>query len=97
MRVVKKPVEFDWDKVNIGKNLSHEVEDKESEEAFLDENKVIFKDRLHSIVEERFVLLGKTNKNRLLYVIYTMREKKVRIISARDINKKEVRLYEEAT
>ncbi|MFV1917421.1 MAG: CopG family antitoxin [Patescibacteria group bacterium] len=70
---------------------------KDSLEAFLDEDKVILKDVLHSKDEERFILLGKTSKGRLLYVVFTMRgenKEKVRIISARDINKKEVSLYE---
>ena len=39
MRVFKAPAEFEWDQGNIGKNKKHKVEDKESEEAFLDENK----------------------------------------------------------
>lgn len=40
MRVVKDVLEFEWDKGNIGKNKNHNVEDKEAEEVFLDENKV---------------------------------------------------------
>lgn len=94
MRVDKGILEFEWDKGNIGKNKKHNVEDKESEEVFLDEKKVILKGLLHSGKEERLIILGKTKKNRLLYVVFTKRGKKIRIISARDINKKEVRLYE---
>lgn len=97
MRVVKDAVEFEWDKGNISKNLKHGVEDNEAEEVFLDEGKVIYKDKLHSSVEERFIVLGKTRKDRLLYAAFTKRKNKVRIISARDINKKEVELYEKAT
>lgn len=93
MRVVKNAFEFDWDKGNIGKNKKHNVEDKETEEVFLDEEKVTFKDKLHSQLEERFIILGKTKKDRLLYVVFTKRGKKVRIISARGINKKEASLY----
>lgn len=97
MRVVKDASGFEWDEGNIGKNKKHGVEDKESEEAFLDEGKVIHKDISHSRDEERFIILGKTKKDRLLYVIFTYRKKKIRIISARDINKKEVQLYEKTT
>ncbi len=86
MKTRKDLLEFDWDKGNIGKNLRHKVKDQECEEVFFDKDKVV--------VEERFILLGKTKKNRLLYLVFTIRKKKIRIISARDINKKEVYLYE---
>jgi hypothetical protein len=98
MIINKRIFEFEWDKGNLGKNKKHKVEDKEAEEAYLDEGKVILKDKLHSTdLEERFILLGKTKKNRLLYIIFTERNEKIRIISARDVNKKEVFLYEETT
>lgn len=97
MRVDKSVLEFEWDEGNIGKNKKHKVEDKEAEEVFLDEGKVAFKDKLHSQKEERFIVLGKTKKDRLLYIAFTKRKKKIRIISARDINKKEVLIYEETT
>ncbi len=97
MQVDKTVIEFEWDKGNIGKNLKHNVEDNETEEVFLDEDKVVYKDKLHSLTEERFIVLGKTKKDRLLYIAFTKRKNKVRVISARDINKKEVELYEKAT
>ena len=94
MVVIKEPVEFDWNKWNIGKNKKHGVDEKEAEEIFQDERKVTFKDRVHSDFEERFRVIGKTKCKRLLFVVFTIRKEKVRIISARDINKKEVFLYE---
>jgi len=97
MKIIKDSFEFEWDKGNIEKNKKHKVEDREAEEVFLDEGKVILKDKLHSQKEERFIVLGKTKKNRLLYLVFTKRKKKIRIISARNINKKEVLLYEETT
>lgn len=97
MRVDKKVFEFEWDEGNTGKNKKHQVEDQEAEEVFLDEGKVVLKDKIHSEQENRFILLGKTKKGRLLYIAFTIRRKKIRIISARDINKKEVYLYEETT
>ena len=90
----KKLLEFGWDKENTTKNKKHNVENSEAEEVFFDENKVRFRDILHSGIEERFRILGKTRKGRLLFVVFTKREHKIRIISARDINKKEVYLYE---
>lgn len=89
-------VEFEWDEGNSGKNQKHEVSDQEAEEPFFSERKFIFKDILHSGNEERFRLIGKTKKGRLLLVVFTYRKKKVRIISARDTNKKEEILYEKA-
>lgn len=89
-------MEFDWDKGNIGKNKKHSVEDKECEEPFFDKRKIIIKDIFHSQKEKRLILIGKTKTKRLLYIVFTFRGKKVRIISARDINEKEVKLYEKA-
>lgn len=97
MRTEKKFIEFDWDKGNIDKNKKHKVEDKESEEVFFDEDKIIYKDIFHSKSEERFIIIGKTEKKRLLYVVFTKRRKKIRIISARDTDKKEAKLYEKTT
>lgn len=96
MVVIKEPIEFDWDKGNIDKNWKkHKVTEKEAEEVFFDENKRTFLDHVHSDGEERFRAVGKTKGGRLLFVVFTMREEKVRIISARDVNRKEVFLYEE--
>jgi len=94
MRVLEDNFEFDWDRGNIGKNKKHDVEDKEAEEVFFNGYKFIFKDKLHSKKEERLRILGKTKRGRLLFVVFTKRRKRIRIISARDINKKEVYLYE---
>lgn len=94
MKILKQVAEFQWDKGNRDKNKKHCVEDSECEEVFFDEGKVIFNDNEHSDKEKRLILLGKTGKGRLLYIAFTLREKKIRIISARVINKKEVFLYE---
>ena len=76
MNILNKPIEFDWDKGNSGKNLArHKVTDQECEEGY--------------------ILLGKTKQQRLLFIIFTVRNTKIRVISARDINKKENKLYHE--
>lgn len=90
-------LEFEWDRGNSGKNKKHDVEDSESEEVFFDGRKVRFRDPLHSGGEERSILIGMTKADRLLFVVFTKRGKKIRIISARDVNKKEERLYEKAS
>lgn len=89
---------FDWNTTNSGKNKrKHNVEDWECEEVFFDKHKVVLKDKLHSGKEERFILLGKTKRERLLFLVFTKRNEKIRIISARDITKaKEIELYEKA-
>ncbi|OQY65517.1 hypothetical protein B6D29_03740 [Microgenomates bacterium UTCPR1] len=95
MKVIRKVLEFEWDKGNIDKNwLKHNVTDKEAEEVFIDKRKFIFRDKIHSGKEERFRILGKTKAGRLLFIVFTIRKHKVRVISARDINRKEVFLYE---
>ena len=97
MLIFKKPVEFVWDRGNKDKNLvKHRVSNQECEEAFFDDRKKITKDLRHSKREKRYILLAKTKKGRLLFIVFTFRNKKIRVISARDINKKEVHLYEEA-
>lgn len=97
MRIDKKVVEFAWDKGNIGKNKKHSVDDKEAEEVFFDKNKVTFPDTIHSTEnEERLRIIGKTKRGRLLFIVFTKRDEKIRIISARDVNRKEVPLYEKA-
>lgn len=97
MRIHPDALLFQWDKGNIGKNKRHGIEDSESEEAFFDERRVIFKDTLHSKGEPRYRILGKTLKDRILFVVFTIRGKKIRVISARRLNKKEAPLYEKAS
>jgi uncharacterized protein len=94
MVIIKKPVNFEWDSGNVDKNKrKHNVNEKEAEEVFFDKNKVIYNDYFHSQQEKRYILLGQTRRERSLYIVFTKRGEKVRIISARDINKREVKLY----
>lgn len=96
--VIKEPIKFIWDKGNKDKSwLKHKATNSESEEIFFDANKKISKDKFHSGKEERFIVLGRTRKERLLFVVFTVRGEKVRVISARDVNRKERRLYEKTT
>lgn len=95
MRIIRQALEFEWDEGNIEKNWKkHEISDKEAEEVFFDKKRYIFKDNVHSQGEERFRILGKTKQNLLLFVVFTKRRNKIRIISARKINRKEAILYE---
>lgn len=86
---------FEWDRGNKEKNfLAHRVTQEECEEAFFDESKRTLRDSLHSRAEKRHILIGRTKKDRLLFIVFTVRRSMVRIISARDLNKKEYSLYE---
>ena len=89
---------FDWDKGNIDKNLNkHNVTNEDSEEVFYN-NPFISEDISHSKQEQRFQALGETNKGRFLFISFTVRrvnqKLKIRIISARDMNRKEEVKYE---
>lgn len=92
-----KVVGFEWDDANIEHIAQHNVLPSEAEDLFFDTNNVLDKDIEHSISEDRFIIIGKTKEERLLYQIFTKRGNKIRVISARDINKKEVQLYEKKT
>lgn len=94
MKILPEPVVFEWDKGNIDKNfISHDVTNREAEEVFSNKP-LVSEDVKHSAVEKRFQALGKTNKGRLLFVSFTIRNEKIRIISVRDMNKKEVKTHE---
>ena len=94
MAIDKKPAEFEWDEGNKEKPKKHGLTPEEAEEAFFDDNKVVFRDWKHSTLEQRITLLGKTKKGRLINITYTLRKNKIRVITARPINRKEVSLYE---
>lgn len=96
MRILPDPVTFVWDKGNIDKNLKkHGVTNKEAEEILENKPIFIFEDVKHSLVEKRYMIWGITDKGRKLSVFFTIRHDLVRIISVRDMHKKERRAYEE--
>lgn len=87
---------FEWDEHNEDKNRKkHGVEFMECEEIFFDENQKLFPDERHSISEKRLWILGRTRKGRYLFVTFTERRGKIRVVSARDMNHKERRMYHE--
>lgn len=96
VKILPEPISFEWNKGNINKNLKkHNAADKEAEEVFSNKFLKIFQDIKHSQKEHRFVAYGITNASRKLTVVFTLRGQKIRVISARDQNKKERRVYEE--
>ena len=94
---LRKIVGFEWDKGNIDKSYKkHGIRPDETEEVFLDKDVQIEKDIRHQEKEERYIAIGKTIEDKILFVVFTMRNYAVRIISGRIANKKERRLYEES-
>ena len=91
----RKILGFDWDEANKYKNWKkHRVSFRESEEVFFDKNLKLFYDFCLSQKEKRFVGLEKTNEGRKLFFVFTLRGGKVRIISTRDMSKREKNFYE---
>jgi uncharacterized DUF497 family protein len=85
---------FEWDAGNSGKNeRGHGVTDRESEEVFF--NKPLFiAQSPKGGVEIRYSALGKTYGSRLLAVVFTIRAKRIRVISARPMSRSERKFYE---
>lgn len=85
----------EWDKWNIDKSYKKQgITPNETEEIFLDEKVKIKKDIKHQEQEERFIAIGKTIQNKILFVVFTMRKDKIRIISGRLSNKQEKEVYQ---
>lgn len=85
---------FDWDEGNIDKNwIKHQVSNSECEELFFNLPLLLADDKRHSREEIRYYALGQTNINRWLFIAFTIRDNKIRVISARDMNLKERNIY----
>ena len=86
---------FQWDIGNIDKNLiKHNVSNTECEEVFFNKPLIIKLDENHLQEEARYYILGKTNEDRKLFLVFTTRNSLIRVISARDMNKKERTVYD---
>jgi uncharacterized DUF497 family protein len=86
---------FEWDKGNTDKNIQrHGVSDSECEQVFFNQPFISGTDVRHSQDEPRYYALGKTDAGRWLFIVYTIRNQLIRVISARDMNKKEKQALE---
>src|SRR5258706_7974538 len=93
-RVVEECEGFEWDAANSGKIWErHRVVPTECEELFLNRPFVIGQDEEHSAAEKRIYGLGESDAGRLLFVVFTIRARLIRVISARDMSRKERRIY----
>lgn len=91
---------FDWDDDNARKcEEKHEVSMAEAEQVFFNNPLLLLDDLKHSQREKRNHALGKTDEGRLLHITFTLRKsgEKIRVISARDMHKKERKIYEQTT
>jgi uncharacterized DUF497 family protein len=88
---------FEWDLGNREKNwLKHHVSAGECEEVFFNLPLMLQDDLTHSIEENRFYVLGQTNAGRLLFIVFTILGRNIRVISARDMSRKEREIYEQS-
>lgn len=86
---------FEWDSGNIDKSYQkHGITPNEAEEVFLDAHVVIVPDIAHSAKEDRLIAIGQSEEKQVLFVVFTRRKNKIRIISVRFANKKEKSIYE---
>jgi hypothetical protein len=95
---LSKVIGFEWDEGNARKNEQHGVSKAEAEQVFFNSPLLVLPDGSHSEIELRFHALGKTNDRRLLRVTFTLRDADqfIRVISARDMHRKERSIYEQA-
>ena len=86
------PVQFEWDEDKAALNLKkHGVRFETAARVFEDEDRIEFYDSAHSTEEDRYNTIGMVDS--VLFVVYTERKNRVRLISARPANSKERRLY----
>lgn len=91
-------IRFHWDPNKNRANVkNHKISFEEAKSVFFDENARVIPDPDHSIDEERFIILGFSNKLNLLIVVHTYKENDelIRIISARKATKSEIKYYNE--
>ncbi len=89
-------MKFDWDESKAASNLSkHGVSFDEAKTVFDDPLYVDFYDPDHSDDEERYLIVGESDRGRLLIASYTERGESIRLISAREVTRTEREAYEE--
>lgn len=88
---------FDWDEGNRDKNwIRHQVTTGECEQVFFNQPLLVLPDVRHSQRETRYYALGQTDAGRKLFVVFTVRGSLLRVVSARDMSRKEREIYEQA-
>ncbi|NBF40545.1 MAG: BrnT family toxin [Spirochaetes bacterium] len=86
---------FEWDEGNVNKNWdSHRVSPHEAEQVFFNHPLIVADDVRHTRIERRYFVLGQTDNNRALFVAFTVRGDRIRVISARDMSRRERKVYQ---
>jgi uncharacterized protein len=92
-----EPLVFEWDAGNVAKSREkHGVLPAECEELFGQQPILLSDDLSHSGTESRHLALGRSRTGRRLFVAFTIRDRRIRVISARDMSRKERRAYDAA-
>ena len=87
---------FEWDSMKAGENLRrHGISFEEASTAFQDPLSRTIHDPDHSDEEDRFLLLGQTDRGRLVVVSHTERGSRIRLINARIAERRERKTYED--
>ena len=96
-KLLKKCTGFEWDDGNLLKNwVKHGVSAPECEQIFFNKPLITGHDKKHSQKEFRIFALGQTDAGRLFFVVFTIRNELIRVISARNMNRKERKVYEKS-
>lgn len=95
---LRKITGFNWDDGNSRKNDKHSVSMAEAEQVFFNAPLLVLDDVVHSQSELRLHALGATDDGRMLHITFTLRQagQFIRVISARDMHRKERAIYEQA-
>ncbi|MBL8370145.1 MAG: BrnT family toxin [Burkholderiaceae bacterium] len=95
---LQKITGFNWDAGNARKNEKHGVSTAEAEQVFFNVPLLLLEDSAHSQEEPRHHALGRTDDGRALHITFTLRQSDqlIRVISARDMHRKERTIYEQA-
>ena len=93
-KIISDCTGFEWDEGNFLKNWEkHGVTASECEQVFFNLPLVTGEDRKHSLHESRYYAIGHTDKGRYLFIVFTIRKNLIRVISARNMNRKERKAY----
>ena len=85
---------FDWDKGNLDKNWEkHGVSNAECDDVIFNAPLVVRPDPAHSGDEAYYYALGMTDEGRLLFLSFTLRNDKIRVVSSRDVTAREMEVY----
>lgn len=87
---------FEWDEEKAKANLKkHRVDFDEATTVFTDPFSITIHDPDHSADEQRYIDIGRSEKGRVLVVVYTERGSNIRLVSCRKAAPSERKLYEE--